>query len=232
MRFGVDTDPDGVDHRTFTLPLGDRAPAQPAATTPVSLGFGTGSPPFTVTTPPPSISPAQDRAEAAPADAPAMEGSPATTVTEDAQTVHSHRDPKSSTAPASDREDAKRNTQNDFGQKTADTSADTELQVPSILRLVDRPFGGDRRVTVSWQPQGSKSREATTTFTYRIDESDTERIRWYLEEYAEFPPLRHQRSRLTLRLTCPLSAVSCLLPCSGPGKRPVSGPWPRQAPVA
>jgi hypothetical protein len=133
MRFGVDTDPDGVDHRTFTLPLGDRAPAQPAAAPPISLGLGTVSPPFTVATSPPPISPEQGRAEAVPADTPAMKGSPETTVIGDAQTVHSHRDSKSSAVSSSHPEDAQRNTQNDFRQKAADTNAGTELQVPSIL---------------------------------------------------------------------------------------------------
>jgi hypothetical protein len=159
MRFGVDTDPDGVARRAFNLPLGDRTPPEPGAPPPVTLGPGTGSRADTVTPPPQPTSPAQDSVEGVHEETPAMEGAPATPVTGHAQTSHSYRDPKSSTAPvdASEHQDDTRNTQNDFGKKTVDTNADTDLQVPPVLRLVDRPFGGQRRATVSGRPDGRRS---------------------------------------------------------------------------
>jgi len=56
------------------------------------------------------------------------------------------------------------------------------------LRISDLPTGTDgrRRVQVTWQ-EGAARRVAVTEFDERDDDSDRERIRWYLEDYAEFP---------------------------------------------
>jgi hypothetical protein len=99
MRFGVDADPDGVDHRTFDLPLGDGVASAPAAAPSVTLSPGTESRPGTVATPPPPTSPMQVTGEAAHKDTPAMESAPAASVTGHAQIARSYRDPKSSTSP-------------------------------------------------------------------------------------------------------------------------------------
>jgi tetratricopeptide (TPR) repeat protein len=56
------------------------------------------------------------------------------------------------------------------------------------LRISDVPAGagGSRRVRVSWQV-GTARREAEAVFAAPSDARDGERVRWYLEEYAEFP---------------------------------------------
>lgn len=56
-----------------------------------------------------------------------------------------------------------------------------------VVRLVDRPQpGGQRTVVVSWQAPGVAPREATTAVSVQIDPGDAEKLRWYLEDYAEF----------------------------------------------
>jgi tetratricopeptide (TPR) repeat protein len=58
----------------------------------------------------------------------------------------------------------------------------------SVLRLVDRPAsGGGRSVTVEWLTAGFGPRSVTVPVTVVIDDGLTELVRWYLEEYAEFP---------------------------------------------
>src|SRR5690348_4861620 len=69
------------------------------------------------------------------------------------------------------------------------TAADDEL---SVLRLVDRlvPAGtgaGGRFVTVTWLAPGYAHRSVTVPVTVQVDDGLAELIRWYLEEYAEFP---------------------------------------------
>lgn len=57
-----------------------------------------------------------------------------------------------------------------------------------MLRLVDRPgSSGARSVTVFWEAPGFARRSATQEVAIAIDDSLTELVRWYLEEYAEFP---------------------------------------------
>lgn len=47
--------------------------------------------------------------------------------------------------------------------------------------------GGRRRVRVSWREERELPREAEAEFADPSDERDGERVRWYLEDYAEFP---------------------------------------------
>jgi hypothetical protein len=56
------------------------------------------------------------------------------------------------------------------------------------LQISDIPAGpgGGRRVQVTWR-DGSARRAAVAEFGNPPDDGDSERIRWYLEEYAEFP---------------------------------------------
>ena len=56
------------------------------------------------------------------------------------------------------------------------------------LRINDIPGGsvGRRRVEVTWQT-GAVRRVAVAEFATPSGEEDRERIRWYLEDYAEFP---------------------------------------------
>jgi tetratricopeptide (TPR) repeat protein len=56
-----------------------------------------------------------------------------------------------------------------------------------VLQVTDIPVGGDRRqVKVTWQ-DGPARRAATSTFAYQVGEQEAEKIRWYLEDYPEFP---------------------------------------------
>jgi hypothetical protein len=60
--------------------------------------------------------------------------------------------------------------------------------VSSVVRLVDRlDPGGRRTVVVSWQAPGVLPREATTEVSVQVDAGVAEKLRWYLEDYAEFP---------------------------------------------
>jgi hypothetical protein len=56
------------------------------------------------------------------------------------------------------------------------------------LRITDIPVGssGQRRVELLWQ-DGAARRAAVAEFGDVPDSGDGERIRWYLEDYAEFP---------------------------------------------
>jgi hypothetical protein len=47
--------------------------------------------------------------------------------------------------------------------------------------------GGPRRVRVSWREERGLPREAEAVFADPSDAGDGERVRWYLEDYAEFP---------------------------------------------
>jgi tetratricopeptide (TPR) repeat protein len=47
--------------------------------------------------------------------------------------------------------------------------------------------GGWRRVRVSWREERGLPREAEAEFADLSDDGDGERVRWYLEDYAEFP---------------------------------------------
>jgi tetratricopeptide (TPR) repeat protein len=56
-----------------------------------------------------------------------------------------------------------------------------------VLQVADVPVGGGRRqVRVTWQ-DGAVRRAATSTFAYQVSGQEAEKIRWYLEDYAEFP---------------------------------------------
>ncbi|HTS95756.1 MAG TPA: CHAT domain-containing protein [Streptosporangiaceae bacterium] len=55
-----------------------------------------------------------------------------------------------------------------------------------VLRINDVPFGGQRRVEVSWQ-DGPARQVAVSAFSYHVDDAEAEKVRWYLEDYAEFP---------------------------------------------
>jgi hypothetical protein len=58
----------------------------------------------------------------------------------------------------------------------------------SVVRLVDRLHpGGRRTVVVSWRAPGVVPREASAEVSVRIDAGVAEKLRWYLEDYAEFP---------------------------------------------
>jgi tetratricopeptide (TPR) repeat protein len=56
----------------------------------------------------------------------------------------------------------------------------------SLLRISDVPLGGTRRVKVTWQ-DGVARRAAVATFGYQADQAEAEQVRWYLEDYPEFP---------------------------------------------
>jgi tetratricopeptide (TPR) repeat protein len=56
------------------------------------------------------------------------------------------------------------------------------LQVNSI-----QLDAGRRRVEVVWRQEGLAPQAAASTFTYEVDKQDAEKIRWYLEDYLEFP---------------------------------------------
>ena len=58
-----------------------------------------------------------------------------------------------------------------------------------ILRLEDRPVGpgGRRSVLVSWAAPGYAPRAATVSVDVAVDAGAAERLRWYLEDYGEFP---------------------------------------------
>jgi tetratricopeptide (TPR) repeat protein len=56
------------------------------------------------------------------------------------------------------------------------------LQVNSI-----QLDAGRRRVEVAWRQEGAGPRSAVSTFSYQVGEQDAEKIRWYLEDYLEFP---------------------------------------------
>ncbi len=47
--------------------------------------------------------------------------------------------------------------------------------------------GGQRRVRVAWREEQGLPREAEAVFAEEPDAGDGERVRWYLEDYAEFP---------------------------------------------
>ena len=58
------------------------------------------------------------------------------------------------------------------------------------IRVVDRPAGARPhrdKVVVSWSAPGRLPAEAESTFDLDIDDAVAERVRWYLEDYAEFP---------------------------------------------
>src|ERR1700683_4004162 len=56
-----------------------------------------------------------------------------------------------------------------------------------VLRFNDVPTGGGgRRVEVSWQ-DGPVRQVAVSPFAYQLSAADAEKVRWYLEEYPEFP---------------------------------------------
>ena len=58
-----------------------------------------------------------------------------------------------------------------------------------VLRINAVLFGpasdGQRRITVSWQ-DGPIPWQAVSSFRYQVDKQDAEKIRWYLEDYAEY----------------------------------------------
>ena len=56
-----------------------------------------------------------------------------------------------------------------------------------VLRVSDVPLdSGRRRVEVTWQ-DGAARRVAVATFDYQADGREAEQVRWYLEDYPEFP---------------------------------------------
>ena len=55
-----------------------------------------------------------------------------------------------------------------------------------ISELSGQP-GGQRRVRVTWREERGLPREAEAVFADPSDAGDGERVRWYLEDYAEFP---------------------------------------------
>jgi len=58
----------------------------------------------------------------------------------------------------------------------------------AVLRITDRTSNdGRHRVEVVWQDGQAVRRVAESSFDYRVGNLEAERIRWYLEEYPEFP---------------------------------------------
>ena len=55
-----------------------------------------------------------------------------------------------------------------------------------VLRISDVPLDGRRRVEVTWH-DGLVPQKAVATFAYPAADQDGEKVRWYLEDYAEFP---------------------------------------------
>jgi hypothetical protein len=56
-----------------------------------------------------------------------------------------------------------------------------------VLRVSDIPLdSGRRRVEVTWH-DGAARRAAVATFAYQAGEREAEQVRWYLEDYPEFP---------------------------------------------
>jgi tetratricopeptide (TPR) repeat protein len=55
-----------------------------------------------------------------------------------------------------------------------------------VLRISDLPLGGGRRVDVTWQ-DGAVRQVAVSSFSYQVGGREAEKVRWYLEDYAEFP---------------------------------------------
>ena len=56
-----------------------------------------------------------------------------------------------------------------------------------VLRIIDREVAeGRRRVEVLFTPEGGIPRAAVSAFQYSADASNSELVRWYLEEYPEF----------------------------------------------
>ena len=55
-----------------------------------------------------------------------------------------------------------------------------------VLRISDVPLDGRRRVEVTWH-DGLVPQKAVATFAYQAGDQDGEKVRWYLEDYAEFP---------------------------------------------
>jgi hypothetical protein len=71
--------------------------------------------------------------------------------------------------------------------RAAITDASVIVPATHTLRIIDRVAGNRHEITVSWRRLESARREASTTLTYLVDRDDEERIRWYLENYLEYP---------------------------------------------
>ena len=56
----------------------------------------------------------------------------------------------------------------------------------AVLRVVDRRVGDRRKVTVEWTSGSMLSHEADD-LDLPVDGAESEKVRWYLEDYAEFP---------------------------------------------
>lgn len=60
-------------------------------------------------------------------------------------------------------------------------------QTPT-LRLTQRTEGPDRyAVEVAWQADATARRTATPPFDFKMTPQDHERLRWYLEDYLQYP---------------------------------------------
>jgi tetratricopeptide (TPR) repeat protein len=58
----------------------------------------------------------------------------------------------------------------------------------AVLRVSDVPLDADRRrVEVAWLRDDSAPRSAVSVDSFQVDRQDAEKIRWYLEDYPEFP---------------------------------------------
>ena len=57
----------------------------------------------------------------------------------------------------------------------------------AVLRVVDRRVGDVHRVSVSWQGPGTAPHDSEVTFGLSVDGAESEKVRWYLEDFAEFP---------------------------------------------
>lgn len=55
----------------------------------------------------------------------------------------------------------------------------------AVLRVVDRRVDDRRRVSVSWVDGSTLTHEMHVSLP--VDGAESEKVRWYLEDYAEFP---------------------------------------------
>ena len=92
-----------------------------------------------------------------------------------------------------------------------------------VLRISDVPLGGGRRrVEVTWQ-DGPARQVVVSTFAYQAGDAEAEKVRWYLEDYPEFPADPGPAWRWTRRRSWPARALACSRRCSPGWTRRGSG---------
>jgi hypothetical protein len=97
-----------------------------------------------------------------------------------------------------------------------------------ISDLCGQPGGG---YGWSWRAERELPREAEVEFDDPSDEGDEERVRWYLEDYAEFPadpvPALAREAEVPDR-AAPLGCVRGRMCWVHVGKRRSTAAWPSQ----